>query len=107
MEKQLSIFSTNSYKGIVETNFFDSYYIYGITPVLFDVLDFVQVKGNSIVLNLFKKNQDNWSHLTVHEKKMKDAKLVVWIYPSLLYFRRKDQSEKCAFISILYMFQRL
>ena len=39
-------------------------------------LDFVQVKGNSIVLSLFKKNQDNWSHLTVHEKKIKDSKLV-------------------------------
>ena len=40
-------------------------------------LNFVQVKGNSVVLSLFKKSQDNWSHLTVHEKKMKDSKLVV------------------------------
>ncbi|XP_065916746.1 calcyclin-binding protein-like [Dysidea avara] len=34
----------------------------------------VKVKGNSVVLSLFKKSQDNWSHLTVHEKKMKDSK---------------------------------
>ena len=36
----------------------------------------MQVKNDMVVLNLFKKSQEKWSHLTAQEKKFNDTKLV-------------------------------
>jgi len=56
--------------------------LYGIrcicgTKKLFCTLYLYQVKNDMVVLNLYKKLQEKWSHLTTQEKKLTDAKLVV------------------------------
>lgn len=49
-----------------------------------------------VVLNLCKKLQEKWSHLTTQEKKLTDAKLVtmcciyVYVYASLYDFQLAD-----------------
>lgn len=40
----------------------------------------MQVKNDMVVLNLFKKSQEKWSHLTAQEKKFNDSKLVILYY---------------------------
>ena len=40
----------------------------------------MQVKNDMVVLNLFKKSQEKWSHLTTQDKKFNDTKLVIMYY---------------------------